>query len=167
MVTENEIRVTARLRLRRPVMDDVKFIVTIDSDPRTNLHRPGGAPNPDQNSQTFGEFVRGWEVHDIGYWVVEFGGDVIGMAGVEPQLFLNRECWNLYYRLSPSAWGKGFAVEAAKEAVTVASALQPTWPVVARTRATNYVAARVAENSGLRRCPELDISGFEVFALGW
>ena len=148
-------------------MDDVTSIVTIDSDPRTNLHRPGGALSPDQNSQTFREFVHVWEEHDIGYWVVEFGGDVIGMAGVEPQLFLDRECWNLYYRLSPSAWGNGFAVEAAKEAVTVASALQPKWPVVARTRATNYAAARVAENAGLRRCPELDASGFEVFARSW
>ena len=167
MVTEIEVRVTARLRRRRPVMDDVKSIVAIDSDPRTNLHRPGGAPSPDQNVQTFGEFVRGWEEHDVGYWIVEFGDDVIGMAGVEPQLFWDRECWNLYYRLSPSAWGNGFAVEAAKDAVTVASSLQPKWPVVARTRGTNYAAARVAENAGLRRCPDLDISGFEVFARSW
>lgn len=92
---------------------------------------------------------------------------MIGKVGVEPQLFLDRECWNLYYRLSSSAWGWGFAAEAAKEAVTVVSALQPTWPVVARTRATNHVAGRIAENSGLRRCPELDASGFEVFARGW
>jgi RimJ/RimL family protein N-acetyltransferase len=167
MATEIEVHVTARLRLRRPMMDDVKSIVTLASDPRTNLHRPGGAPSPEQNLQTFGEFVRGWEDHGIGYWVVEFGGAVIGMAGVEPQLFLDRECWNLYYRLSPSAWGKGFAVEVAKEAVVVASVLQPTWPVVARTRATNHAAARVAENAGLQRCAELDTSGFEVFARGW
>jgi RimJ/RimL family protein N-acetyltransferase len=167
MVTEIEVRMTARLRLRRPVMDDVKSIVAIDSDPRTNLHRPGGAPSPDKNVQTFSEFVRGWEEHDVGYWIVEFDGDIIGMAGVEPQLFLERECWNLYYRLSPIAWGNGFAVEAAKEAVTVASSLQPKWPVVARTRGANYAAARTAENAGLRRCPELDTSGFEVFARGW
>ena len=167
IVTEIEVCVTARLHLRRPVLDDVRSIVTIDSDPKTNLHRPGGAPSPEQNSQTFGEFVQAWEDHAIKYRVVEFGGEVIGMAGVEPQHFLDRECWNLYYRLSPSAWGNGFAVEAAKEAVTVASALQPTWPVVACTRATNYAAARVAENVGLRRCAELDASGFEVFARGW
>jgi len=55
MVTEIEVRMTARLRLRRPVMDDVKSIVAIDSDPRTNLHRPGGAPSPDKNVQTFSE----------------------------------------------------------------------------------------------------------------
>jgi RimJ/RimL family protein N-acetyltransferase len=148
-------------------MDDVKSIVAIDSDSRTNLHRRGGAPSPGQNVQTSGEFVRGWEEHDVGYWIVEFGGDVIGMAGVEPQLFLERECWNLCYRLCPSAWGNGFAVEAVKEAVTVASTLQPTWSVVARTRATNYAAARTADNAGLRRRPELDTSGFEVFAIGW
>jgi hypothetical protein len=51
--------------------------------------------------------------------------------------------------------------------VAVAWSLQPKWPVVARTRATNYAAARTAENAGLRRSPELDTGDFEVFALGW
>jgi len=65
----DRIRMTARLRLRRPVMDDVKSNCRDRlSDPRTNLHRPGGAPSPDKNVQTFSEFVRGWEEHDDGYW---------------------------------------------------------------------------------------------------
>jgi hypothetical protein len=51
--------------------------------------------------------------------------------------------------------------------VAVAWSLQPKWPVVARTRATNYAAARTAENASLRRSPELDTGDFEVFALGW
>jgi len=58
----------------------------------------------------------------------------------------------------------GFAVEAAKEAVTVASSLQPKWPVVAHEGA-NYAAARTAENAGLRRCPNWTPVVFEVFAL--
>jgi RimJ/RimL family protein N-acetyltransferase len=167
MAISTEVRITARLRLRRPAPDDVESIVAIDSDPRTNLFRPGGAPSPEQNSLTFYEFIRGWEVHDFGYWVVEFGGQVIGMVGVEAQHFLNRQCWNLYYRLSPDVWGRGFAVEAAREAVAVAYVLEPTWPVVARTRATNSAASRVAHNVGLGRSPELDTDGFDVFARGW
>ena len=75
---------------------------------------------------------------------MELIDEVIGMAGVESQRFSNRSCWNLYYRLSPDVWGKGFAVEAANEAVVMASATEPTWPVVTRTPPLNYAAAHVA-----------------------
>lgn len=167
MVSPFEHRATARLCLRRPVLDDLSSFVAIDADPKTNLYRPGGAPSSERSAQTFGEFLREWDVHGLGYWVVELSDEVIGMAGVESQRFSNRSCWNLYYRLSPEAWGKGFAVEAANEAVAMASKKEPTWPVIARTRPLNYSAAHVAVKVGLQRRPELDVSGFEVFARGW
>jgi RimJ/RimL family protein N-acetyltransferase len=167
MVSPIEDRTTARLCLRRPVLDDLSSVVVIDSDPRTNLYRPGGAPSPERSAQTFCEFLREWDAHGVGYWVVELGDQVIGMAGVESQCFSNRSCWNLYYRLSPDVWGKGFAVEAANEAMAMASSVEPAWPVVARTRPLNYASAHVAIKVGLQRRPELDINGFEVFARGW
>jgi RimJ/RimL family protein N-acetyltransferase len=167
MVSPFEDRTTARLCLRRPVLDDLSSFVAIDSDPKTNLYRPGGAPSSERSAQTFREFLRAWDAHGVGYWVVELSDEVIGMAGVESQLFSNRSCWNLYYRLSPDVWGKSFAVEATNEAVAMASKKEPTWPVVARTRPLNYAAAHVAMKAGLQRRPELDVSGFEVFALGW
>jgi RimJ/RimL family protein N-acetyltransferase len=167
MATPVEARRTARLHLRRLVPDDLAAVVVIDSDPRTNEHRPGGAPTPEKCSQTFREFVRTWEEHGIGYWAVEVDGQLIGVAGVEPSAFGGQPCWNLYYRLAPVAWGRGFATEAATEAVAVAETLQPEWPVVARTRPTNVLAARVARSAGLRRRPHLDADGYIVFARGW
>jgi len=55
------------------------------------------------------------------------------MAGVEPQLSW-KENAGIFTTACLHAWGNGFAVEAAKEAVTVASSLQPKWPVVAHER---------------------------------
>lgn len=167
MVSPIEDRTTARLCLRRPVLDDLSSVVAIDSDPRTNLYRPGGAPSAEHSAQTFREFLRTWDAYGVGYWVVELGDQVIGMAGVEFQCFSNRSCWNLYYRLSPDVWGKGIALEAATEAVAIAFETEPAWPVVARTRPSNYASARVAMKVGLQRRPELDVNGFEVFARGW
>ena len=43
----------------------------------------------------------------MGYWAVELGGQVIGILGVRPLAFRERECWNLYDRFAPEAWGKG------------------------------------------------------------
>lgn len=167
MITPLEDRTTSRLRLRRVTSGDLPAIVAIDSDPRTNRHRPDGAPSRRESEETVRQFVRGWEEHGVGYWTVEFGGVVVGVTGVRPLAFQGRHCWNLYYRFSPAAWGKGFAVEAAREAVTVAEALQPVRPVLARTRPANVAAVRVAERAGLDRRPDLDADGFVVLARGW
>jgi ribosomal-protein-alanine N-acetyltransferase len=158
---------TARLHLRRMTWGDLPAVVAIHSDPATNLHRPGGAPSSGISEQTVRDLVRGWEEHGIGYWVVEFEGKVVGVAGIEPLVFQGRRCWNLYYRFAPEAWGKGFAAEACREAVAVAQALQPAKPVVVRTRPANLRAVQVAERCGLDRRPDLDAEGFAVLALGW
>ena len=112
------------------------------------------------------EFV-GWQEDGIGYWVVELDAKVVGVAGVRPLQFRGRTCWNLYCRLAPEVWGMGLAVEAACEAVAVAEALHPDWPVRARTRPANGPAVRVAEGAGLTQRSDLDAGGFVVLARGW
>jgi RimJ/RimL family protein N-acetyltransferase len=167
VATEIEDRWTARLHLRRVTAADAPAVIAVQGDPRTNAHRPGGAPSLAENERAVHDFVRDWREHGVGYWAVELNGKVIGLAGVRRIVFRARECWNLYYRFSPEAWGMGFAVEAAREAVAVADAQRPAHPVVARTRPSNHPAMRVAEKAGLSRRPDLDSDGFVVLARGW
>jgi RimJ/RimL family protein N-acetyltransferase len=110
--------------------------------------------------------VDAWE-NELSYWAVESHGLVIGFAGVEARVVLDRPCWNLYYRFKPSAWGKGFATEVAREAVAVAEAIHPVRPTVARTRAGNIPAIRVAERAGLTRRPDLDHDAYAVLTTDW
>jgi RimJ/RimL family protein N-acetyltransferase len=166
-VTTVEDRTTSRLYLRRVTLDDLPAIVAIESDPATNEHRPGGARTPEDSERTVREFVQGWQEHGVGYWAVEFEGRLVGVVGVRPMEFRGLDSWNLYFRFSPAVWGKGLAVEASREAVAVAKALQTSWPVVARVRPTNKAALRVAERSGLTRRPDLDGDGFAVLARNW
>jgi len=142
-------RRTARLHLRSLTTADAPVVAALQSDPRTNAHRPGGPPSREESEQAVHEFVRGWQEDGIGYWVVELDAKVVGVAGVRPLQFRGRTCWNLYYRFAPEVWGMGLAVEAACEAVAVAEALHPDWPVLARTRPANGPAVRVAEGAGL------------------
>lgn len=90
-----------------------------------------------------------------------------GVAGLRALVFQGRDCWNLYYRLRPSVWGRGFAREAALEAVAFAGEQKPQLPVVARTRASNTPAKQVVQSAGLMRRADLDGDGFEVFTYGW
>ncbi len=73
---------------------------------------------------------------------------------------------NLYYRFTPSAWGKGYATELARTAVALAREHLPQWPVIALTRVENTASIRTAERAGLLRRSDLDTEHV-VFALGW
>ena len=166
-MNELQDRRTSRLVLRRLTANDAAAVLAIDTDPRTNAHRPGGPPSRTESERAFQGFLRCWQQHGVGYWAVEFGGHVVGIAGVRPLRSRSRECWNLYYRLAPEAWGQGIAAEAAREAVAAAGSCQPDWPVLARTRPANYAAIRVAQAAGLERRSDPDLDGFVVLAHGW
>ncbi len=102
-------RRTARLHLRSLTTADAPVVAALQSDPRTNAHRPGGPPSHEESEQAVHEFVRGWQEDGIGYWVVELDAKVVGVAGVRPLQFRGRTCWNLYYRFAPEVWGMGLA----------------------------------------------------------
>ena len=155
--------VTERLRLRRITLGDLPALIEISTDPRTNAHRPGGAPAPGQSRELLREFVADWDREGFGYWVVEHQGEVIGIAGVKPVSVTGAPCWNLYYRFAPESWGQGLAAEAATTAVAVARQREPQRPVVARTRPSNRAAIRLAERIGLIRRPDLDWRGLIAF----
>jgi RimJ/RimL family protein N-acetyltransferase len=155
-------RRTERLKLRPLQAEAIDWVTTLHSDGDTNRHRSGGPPTPRRAEEIAEEFVRGWEEDGIGYWAVEHEGAVVGVAGIRPFDLGDLCCWNLYYRFAPAGWGRGFAAEAAREAIAQARELERHRPVIARTRPTNALAIRVAEAAGLKRRPDLDRDGFVV-----
>jgi [ribosomal protein S5]-alanine N-acetyltransferase len=157
-------RRTRRLTLRPVTADDLDALVTLSIDPRVNLHRPGGPPTRAQARRIVREFISHWERDGLGYWLVERDEQVVGIAGTRPIVLRGRPCWNLYYRFSPTVWGQGVAGEATREAVRAAREHGPQRLVVARTRADNAPAIRLALAIGLTRRPELDADGFVTYA---
>jgi [ribosomal protein S5]-alanine N-acetyltransferase len=157
-------RVTGRLRLRPPTEQDIPALVAIGSDPRTNQHSPTGPPSVEESEQTVRGAIAHWREHGLGYWAVEHDGRIIGIAGVKAGRLRGREIWNLYYRFTPTAWGKGLAGEAAREALAAAHEHDQSRTVVVRTRPANAAAQRLAERIGMSRRSELDADGFITFA---
>ncbi len=164
---------TARLILRRPREDDGSAMFAVHGDPATNLHNPAG---PDLDLATSEETLRGWlrrwNDDGFGYWTVLLPGvlgageKIVGFGGVTRLAWREREALNLYYRLTPSAWGQGYAGELARTAVDLARAYLPHLPVIARMRASNTASQRTAARAGLERRPDLETEHM-VFALGW
>jgi [ribosomal protein S5]-alanine N-acetyltransferase len=170
-----ERRRTARLMLRRPVANDLDWMTELHSDPRNYTFAPDRAHGPAQARTLSQSLLDSWEGDPVGYWIVEpaegtgVGAGRIGMAGVRPSSLAGRPCFNLYYRFVVAVRGRGFAAEACREALAVAALIDPSCPVVVRTRDANVPARRLAEKLGLIRRADLDAltTGFVVYVSDW
>jgi [ribosomal protein S5]-alanine N-acetyltransferase len=160
---------TGRLVLRRVRIEDGSAMFTVHGDPATNLYNPSG-PDPDRatSDEALHVWLQDWEGEGYGYWAITLSQseNVLGFGGVRRMIWRDRDVLNLYYRLTPGAWGQGYASEVAQKAVALARKHLPFFPVVARTRAHNLASIRVAERTGLQRHPELDTEHI-VFTSGW
>lgn len=161
------------LLLRAPEPADVPAILAIHADPATNEHNPNG-PMRDLRQATarLREWQEEWARDGFGYWTACDGeregaeGAVIGFGGVARRSWRDRDVLNVYYRLSPAAWGRGVATTIAREAVRLAGEHVPGLPIVVRTRAGNEAAIRTAVRAGFERRPDLD-DDFLVLVRGW
>ncbi|MFI5271529.1 MAG: GNAT family N-acetyltransferase [Ktedonobacterales bacterium] len=164
-----EVR-TGRLVLRRPDAGDTRAMFRVHSDPETNRYNPFGAdPDLAASEATLCEWLAQWQADGCGYWAVTLppATDVVGFGGVRRIAWRDRDVLNLYYKLVPTIWRRGYATELARAAVDVAQFHLPHVPVIARTRPDNVASARTAERAGLLRWPDLDTAEHLVFALGW
>jgi ribosomal-protein-alanine N-acetyltransferase len=169
---------TTRLTLRRLEPSDGPAMFAVHGDAATYRYS-SARPHPDvaTSEEMLRSCLREWEANGFGYWAVTLARDeetIIGFGGVEHRVWSEREVLNLYYRLIPSAWGRGYATELARAAVSLARTYLPQWPIVARTRAANIPSMRTAERAGLIQRPDGAADGAAdgdadrvVFALGW
>ncbi|HEY3773862.1 MAG TPA: GNAT family N-acetyltransferase [Solirubrobacteraceae bacterium] len=183
---EFDRRRTARLLLRRPLSGDLDWMTALHSDPLNYEHSPDRAHAPEQARSLSQSLLDAWEADRVGYWIAEPAAETaavettgtatagvpasrIGMAGVRPSSLAARPCFNLYFRFVAAARGHGFAAEASREALAVAAVIDPSCPVVVRTRAPNVPALRLADALGLIRRPDLDAltTGFVVYVSHW
>lgn len=145
---------TKRLILDKPVSGDVEPLHQIYSDPRVWGHLPTGRhTSVAQTQEMVNQWIRGWDEHGLSAWVVrdtshclESRPRVVGVTGCWMK---NEVIWNLGYRFAHEAHGRGYATEAAKEAMAAATRLAPEVPIVAILLEHNEASARVAEKLGL------------------
>lgn len=152
------VAVSERLVLTRPQEGDLEAVFAIHGDPETNRYNPHG-PQRDraEGREMLDGFVADWVRDGVGYCAVatrEDPGTVIGFAGLYLHTLDGERVFNLYYRFRPSAWGLGFAAEAARAAMAEALPRFPGVPVVALIHADNLPSRRLAERLGLVADPD-------------
>jgi [ribosomal protein S5]-alanine N-acetyltransferase len=146
--------------------DDLAVVHTLHSDPRTNLHNPYGASASLDETRTM---LEGWVRHrddfGFGYELIGAGDDAgagagaggtVGICGVRRDVWHGLHVLNLYWRLLPEVWGRGYATAAGLHALEVAQQVRHRELIVARIVEGNAASARIAEKLGMQRRPDLD-----------
>ena len=144
-------RETARLVLRVPRESDLDDYVAIHSDPDVRRHltlvggRGGGRPAA---WRTLALVVGHWHLRGYGQWtlVEKASGDVVGRAGL-----WNPDGWpglELGWVVARPHWGKGFATEAAMEALAFAFERTDADRVISLIQPDNHRSIRVARKIG-------------------
>jgi len=158
---ESEL-LTARLRLRLPVLGDVDVVRRIHQDPAALAHNPSDAlADGDAAEDLLRRWQTRWQRDGVGYWMVTGRTDptVLGFCGVKPMRLADAPVLNLFYRFDPAAWGRGIATEAVTAVVGWVTRIRPDQQLIARIRPGNAASARVAAKTGLIRAADLDTDG--------
>lgn len=144
---------TERLLLRAPTLDDVRpLLERVFGDARAMRFIGDGAVRDEAKVRESTERkIACLEAHNVTLWTVveRDTGEIIGDCGI-CLIDWKGPGFELGYRLAPSAWGKGYATEAAE------AALQDAWRHTALeeiegvTHPDHAVSQRVLTKVGLR-----------------
>lgn len=138
-----------RLNLRRPGPADLASVFAIHGNLPTYLHLPSAVmSSPDEAALLHAAGEQHWQDHGFGNASVHRQSDGL-VADAKHQRVLGQRILNLYYRFDPSAWGQGYATEAAEAIVSWFAARHPGRPAVARVATINPASVCVVERIGL------------------
>jgi ribosomal-protein-alanine N-acetyltransferase len=146
---------TDRLLLRRWREEDRAPFAAMNADPAVMEHF--AAPLTREQSDALVDRIEAhFDEHGFGLWALEADGGFVGFTGLVWQTYEASftPALEVGWRLARSAWGHGWATEAATAAI--ARGLAEVDSVVSTTARTNVRSQRVMQRLGMRRELEFD-----------
>jgi RimJ/RimL family protein N-acetyltransferase len=158
--------ITERLNLRMWRDDDLDFLAEINADPEVMRYILDGSTRDRQQSAD-GLRKMKWEWEELGYgrFAIEVlsTGELIGWAGLAIPDFLPSElpAVEIGWRLARSAWGHGYATEAAAAALRFGFDEAGLDRIISIRHLENTRSERVMEKLGLVYDHETVIPGYD------
>ncbi len=144
---------TERLRLRQWSATDLEPFAALNADPLVMEFFPAplSRVESDRMADLCAQFL---EAHGWGVWALERKdtAEFIGFAGLNIPATLHpfQPCVEVGWRLGTAHWGRGFATEAARAALSVAFDRLELTEIVAYSAPANLRSRRVMERLGMR-----------------
>lgn len=153
---------TERPFLRPPRLDDAEELLEFARDEEV-MRRIGDEPGGREKAEAFVDrWIKRWERNDVGQFIVERDGQLIGRVG---QIVWDRRTWEtsaydlarehaqeeLGWALVRRAWGYGYATEAAQAVESWCHEERGINRLVSLIAPDNGRSQRVAEKLGARR----------------
>lgn len=160
---------TPRTVLRPWVDADLAWFCDLSADPEVMQYIGGGLPRSTSDAtESFVRLRADWNRNGFGLLAIECldGGHVVGFAGLGRPSFLPEimPSVEIGWRLSPSAWGRGFATEAAAAVLDWAFTSLDLPQVVAVIHVENERSRRLAEKLGFTPERRTIVPEHEVWA---
>ncbi|MEI9993110.1 MAG: GNAT family N-acetyltransferase [Rhizomicrobium sp.] len=144
---------TSRLRLRRWRDADRPAFAAMNTDAEV-MRDLGGPIGTDESDAKFDRYAAAWQMHGVGRWLIETpDGGFAGYAGILPSAADHPlgPHFEIGWRLVRSAWGHGYASEAARAALADGFERLGLAEVLAYTAPDNARSQAVMTRLGLRR----------------
>jgi RimJ/RimL family protein N-acetyltransferase len=147
---------TERLLLRRWLPADRAIFARMNADPRVMAHLPG--PLTAVESDALADRIeQHFDEYGFGLWAVEAPGvaPFVGFVGLVTATFAApfTPCVEIGWRLGAEHWGRGFATEAARAALSFGFERLELSEIVAFTVPDNQRSRRVMERIGMVHDP--------------
>ena len=150
---------TERLLLRRWRSSDEEPFAALNGDREVMEHFPSVLTRAESDAM-IADLEARFERQGYGLWAVEVRatGEMIGFVGLNLPAFEAHfmPAVEVGWRLSRSAWGHGYATEAARASLSYGFSEAGLDEIVAMTTTTNSRSAAVMERLGMRRDPADD-----------
>jgi RimJ/RimL family protein N-acetyltransferase len=150
---------SARLRLRRWRDEDREPFAALNADPRVMEFFPGTLSRAESDALV-DRIEAHFDKHGFGAWAIEVPGvaGFVGFTGLSVPRFEApfMPCVEVGWRLPVEHWGKGYASEAARLALSYGFETLDLPEIVSFTAATNRRSTAVMERLGMRRDPADD-----------
>lgn len=151
--------VTPRLLLSIPCDDDREDFRALSDDPEVMRHFPS-VLTAEESDAMVARCRESFAHRGFGYFTVRRrdDGGFVGFVGLGVPSFPApfQPCVEVGFRLVVSAWGKGYATEAAREALRFGFEAHALAEIVSFTAVVNEPSRRVMERLGMRREPAED-----------
>ncbi len=154
-----EILTTHRLRVRQIQPSDASVLMSILGDP--TVMKYFGAVFDERGVQLWIENVRREYPFRTGLWLAEHRqtGEGLGIVGVSAIELEGTAELELHAAFAKAAWGKGYAVEAAKACVAYGFRTKKVRRIVGVIRVDNRATRKAAERVGLSYSHEVVENG--------